>query len=345
MTGEQNEEPQAREAPLTPEDLDDAGVEGGMALATASARGIPTPHLHKLLKTTTNPKLPAHDRRSLEHAFVRYEKWVETLAAIAGKPADRAVTVGEMTDALTNYKRYIDVDIIFDSRDNFLYRQGGQTKLASSVMEEFLPWLVSSTILPDHQEIGLHLGSRTTFAGLSLTEGARHARAGAGPVVRTDKDQDFAVSRILHIRSSHSPEFDEYEDVSTHIAYIAAECKTNLDKTMFQEAVATAHDLKTAVIGSRYFLLAEWLDMPPVDIGRTSIDGVYLLRKAKRIAENVRKHFSTVAGRQQHRDSFVKRYDDNPFVANVFCDVLAEMETCLDGKAPTEEVVLDRGHF
>lgn len=47
----------------------------------------------------------------------------------------------------------------------------------------------------------------------------------------------------------------------THIAYVAAECKTNLDKTMFQEAAATALDVKSAVPGANYYLLCEWLDI------------------------------------------------------------------------------------
>ncbi|MDY7004688.1 MAG: Bpu10I family restriction endonuclease [Cyanobacteriota bacterium] len=35
--------------------------------------------------------------------------------------------------------------------------------------------------------------------------------------------------------------------MESHIGYVCAECKTNLDKTMFQEAVATSRDLKKAV--------------------------------------------------------------------------------------------------
>jgi hypothetical protein len=48
---------------------------------------------------------------------------------------------------------------------------------------------------------------------------------------------------------------------------VVSECKTNLDKTMFQGACATAHDVKSSVSGARYYLLAEWLDMTPVSTG------------------------------------------------------------------------------
>src|SRR5258707_5790168 len=44
------------------------------------------------------------------------------------------------------------------------------------------------------------------------------------------------------------------------------------DKTMFQEACATAHDTKSAVAGAKYYLLCEWLDMTPVSTAPTDID-------------------------------------------------------------------------
>ena len=39
-------------------------------------------------------------------------------------------------------KYYIDVDLIFDSPEDFLYRQKGQLKLDNTVIEEFLPIFV-----------------------------------------------------------------------------------------------------------------------------------------------------------------------------------------------------------
>ena len=52
---------------------------------------------------------------------------------------------------------------------------------------------------------------------------------------------------------------------------------------MFQEACATAHDVKAAVSGASYYLLCEWLDMTPLSTAPTDIDEILLLRKAKRI--------------------------------------------------------------
>lgn len=63
---------------------------------------------------------------------------------------------------------------------------------------------------------------------------------------------------------------------------------TNLDKTMFQEAVATSRDLKIAVPSSLYFLVCEYLDMTPVSITSTHIDDVLIVRKTKRMSSNIR---------------------------------------------------------
>ena len=88
------------------------------------------------------------------------------------------------------------------------------------------------------------------------------------------KDHDFAMARPLFLKASHHDNFSKSREAKTHLAYVAAEIKTNLDKTMFQEASATAYDLKLALPNSRYFLLCEWLDMTPISTAVTAIEEV-----------------------------------------------------------------------
>jgi hypothetical protein len=69
------------------------------------------------------------------------------------------------------------------------------------------------------------------------------------------KDQDFAVSKAHHMKiSDHARSSDSFE-TSFVVSHFAAEIKTNLDKTMFQEASQTAAEVKRAVPGSRVILL------------------------------------------------------------------------------------------
>jgi hypothetical protein len=66
---------------------------------------------------------------------------------------------------------------------------------------------------------------------------------------------------------------------------------------MFQEACATAHDVRAALSGARYYRLCEWLDMTPLSTAPTDIDEILLLRKAKRINSHVRSKYATFARR------------------------------------------------
>src|SRR5438309_11618974 len=105
---------------------------------------LPTPHLEKLNATLANDKLPPADKRRCEAAIVRYGKWIANLNAVTGAPQQR---IQEMTALLNDYRLYIDVELIFNSPQDFLYRQKGQLKLDNSVIEEFLPHIVQPAIL------------------------------------------------------------------------------------------------------------------------------------------------------------------------------------------------------
>jgi hypothetical protein len=170
------------------------------------------------------------------------------------------------------------------------------------------------------------------------------SKKGGGVEIRT-KDQDFAIAKRLFIRSSHDSSFLEFESKNAYLGYITSECKTNLDKTMFQEATATAHDVKTAIPGSKYYLLCEWLDMTPVSTAPTDIDEVLILRKAKRMNSNVRSNFSTAAGRAQHSQSFRDFLQQNPFSVEVFTRFINHIQGMLTDEDPEENSVLGDGYF
>jgi len=172
----------------------------------------------------------------------------------------------------------------------------------------------------------------------------RDALPGAGIHVRT-KDQDFAIARKLFLRASHDSEFRKAEDVETNIAYIATEIKTNLDKTMFQEACATARDLRIAVPGARYFLMCEWLDMTPVSTAPTDIEQVLLLRGGKRLGSQKRKDFGSPGKRKKHRGTFEAFLKKHPFRADVFERWAADIVGLLGDEEPIEEDVLTAGYF
>ena len=84
---------------------------------------FPAPHGDKLRALLGNRKLPAGDRPGVHTAIERYEVWIEELGRIEGAGEH---LVEPMVEALNRYKLSIDLDLIFDSKDDFLYRQKGQ---------------------------------------------------------------------------------------------------------------------------------------------------------------------------------------------------------------------------
>jgi hypothetical protein len=300
---------------------------------------LPTPHKDKLKALLNNPKLPVSDRTRVMQAIARYEKWLSQLQQVSGTSKQ---AIGEMVALLNNYRLYLDVDVVFDSPNDFLYRQKGQLKLDNSVIEEFLPLLITTILSSQLRETELSFGPTNCFSGLRFESSIREIKPGGGLVIRS-KAQDFAISRKLYISASHSADFQQALREETHIAYVVAECKTNLDKTMFQEAAATALDVKTAVPAAKYYLLCEWLDMTPISASATAIDEIIILRKSKRLASNIREQFNTRRGRKNNREFYAKYLRSHPLAADTFARFVSHIRNLFRDGA--ENSVLARGYF
>jgi hypothetical protein len=304
---------------------------------------LPTPHLDKLTKALENEKLPKSDVVRLEAATKSYHEWTKKLDAVQGTPDE---IIDKSVRLLNEYRLYVDVELIFDSADDFLYRQKGQLKLDNSVVEEFLPRLIQPTVIPALKGMPVDVGPKNSFSSAFFVSGLDAPQLGGGLNIR-EKNQDFAISKPLYIMTSHSPEFEKgkYETATTNITYVAGECKTNLDKTMFQEACATARDTKLAVSGAHYYLLCEWLDMSPLSTAATDIDEIILLRKARRISANIRAAFSSAEKRKKCRQEYINYLKGYPFRPEMFRRLVEHVETLIRNEAPEERNVLEHGYF
>jgi hypothetical protein len=300
---------------------------------------LPTPHLDKLKALLRNPRLPTADKSRVEEAVERYNHWIGELQRI--KPGHKN-SVRQLVEATNRYKTFIELDLIFDSPENFLYRQKGQLKLDNTILEEFLPQLVYRSLrLDDHT---FEYGPRNTFAGVSFTSSIVDSGRGGHPRLRT-KDQDFVLCRRLYMMTSFDKDFTQSEVIESHLGYVCAECKTNLDKTMFQEAVATSRDLKIAVPSSLYFLVCEFLDMTPVSITSTQIDDVLVVRKAKRMSSNVRQEYKNAEARKKHRQAYVEFLELAKYYADVFQRMIDKIQRMVEETDPETDKVLKQGHF
>ena len=306
---------------------------------SSAAPNLPTPHSDKLKALLKNQRLPEADKSRVCEALQRYRQWISELENVQ---IGRKDAVKQLVYATNHYKNFVELDLVFDSPEDFLYRQKGQLKLDNTILEEFLPQLLYRALnLADRS---LEFGPRNTYAGLSFTSSLTSPGAGGRPTLRT-KNQDFILGKRLYLMTSFNENFEDSERVESHLGYVCIECKTNLDKTMFQEAVATSRDLKIAVPSSLYFLVCDYLDMSPVSIVSTQIDDVLIARKAKRIPSSIRQAYRTARERQQNRSEYVTFLNSSRYHADVFQRLVDSVQLMFDDKSPDLDKVLKQGHF
>lgn len=300
---------------------------------------IPSPHGDKLNALLENKKLPAVDKANVQEAIERYNLWRSSILQASGSEENRIKTC---IKALNSYMNFIEYDLIFKSTEDFLYRQKGQLKLDNTVMEEFLPLFVFNIFSDKIESQKLSLGPTTCISGIRF-DGSISSSSSGGDIELRQKDQDFAISKKLFIKTSFESNFSEYEQKETNLAFLACECKTNLDKTMFQEASATALDLKETVPCSKYLLLCDWLDMTPISTSTTAIDEIIILRKAKRISSSERQNFSVYEMRKRYFDSYKEFLESHPYQVSSFERFINHIKEIIIENSETE--ILERGYF
>lgn len=299
------------------------------------------PHKEKLLKLKDNQKLPSHDKDRLESLINnQYKKYREQVEKVLSMEPENAIK--KLCELANEYKFYLDFEFIFNSEEDFLYRQKGQLKIESSFLEE----LIMDTIkiaFPEELLQEFHIGPIRAFSHLYFKASLLEYGKG-GKIEIKEKDQDVAVAKKLFIRTSFDKNFNLFEEVNSFLSFLCIECKTNLDKTMFQEAIATASDLKIAVPAAKYFLVCEWLDMTPISTQLTPIDEVIILR-GKRLPQSVREHFASKEGRNRYRNHYKKFLENNPIRCDSLYRIYKHAESLLNSTKVDINEVLERGFF
>ena len=293
-----------------------------------------TPHREKLISAIANPKCDANDVALLKEALQAYEDWSSKLINLKSSGRDR---IKEMTQLLNAYKDFLEVDLIAKRGSAFIKRQKGQLKLDNSVIEEFLVHIVSDKILTGLPAFPLEVGPQTAFMSLAFTPASLPALGERPAVTLKEKDTDFALGKTVHFQFSTEPSFPSKLTTQGRLvlAVLSAECKINLDKTMFQEAAGTAARFKQGCPTSRYYLLVEYLDMEPEDCRLTAVDNVFLLRHAKRLPFEKRSVF----------DEVKRQHNDFPIDPEIVWRFVQEMQGFVDAVWYDSGKALQRGSF
>lgn len=292
-----------------------------------------TPHREKLLAAIENPKANS-DVNLLKEAFAAYGVWIKKLNALTSKGEAR---VKEMTVLLNEYKDFLEVDLIATTGSDFIKRQKGQLKLDNSVLEEFLIHLVNPAILNNLPRFELETGPQTAFMSLAFRPSSISNLNEKPEVILKVKDQDFTIGKAIYYKFSSDSTFTNQKTVDGkfYLAVLAAECKVNYDKTMFQECAGTASRLKQGCPIAKYYALVEYLDMQPEDTRLTEIDNVFLLRKAKRLPFEKRNVLAEV--KAQHRNF--------PISADIIAKFVKEIQNFIDATWYNPNEALIRGSF
>ncbi|MBF0606262.1 MAG: Bpu10I family restriction endonuclease [Magnetococcales bacterium] len=158
---------------------------------------FPSPHGDKLRALLENENLPIDDKYRVKSAIEKYNEWLKNLKSTKGTK-DKVIT--KMLNLLNEYKLFIDVELTFDSSNNFLYRQKGQLKIDNTIIEEFLPIIINALLYKSLNNLDVSIGPTTCFSGIRFESSLAAPQSGGGMRVR-EKDQDFAIcrNRILFI--------------------------------------------------------------------------------------------------------------------------------------------------
>ena len=292
------------------------------------------PHKDKLSAALENPKC-RDDKKLLMKATEIYEQWITSLTGLRSNGKKRVI---DMVDLLNDYKNTLEVELIMKNGSALLKRQKGQLKLDNTIIEEFLVHLVQPSILNGLEAIdSLQIGPKKAFMSLAFFPRSLKDLVKEPKVVVKTKDQDFVVGTQIHYKLSTSADFahDTTTSGDMTLAVLAAECKANLDKTMFQEAAGTAARLKQGCPVARYYVLVEYLDMIPEDCRLTSIDNVFLLRHARRLPFEKRSVIEEVE----------KQHLEFPIDAEVVWRFVQEIQEFIDAIWYDPDEALKRGSF
>jgi hypothetical protein len=292
-----------------------------------------TPHLDKIKSALKNPKAK-EDLKVLQDIMNEYLVWTKKMDSLKSK-GDKKLE--DLIKLLNEYKDNVEVKLILGSGSSFLTRQKGQLKLDNSIMEEFLIRLMDSNIIPELKGVEFITGPHKAFMSLAFRP-QDFTNLGKKPeVIIKTKDNDFILGKKIHYKFSSESDFnsDKTHEGEFALAVIAAECKVNFDKTMFQECSGTAGRLKEGVPYAKYYTLVEFLDMAPEDCKLTDIDNVFLIRKAKRLPYEKRNNIEEVS----------KQRKSNPISYEVMLSFVNEIRNFLSSTWYNPNEALPRGSF
>ncbi len=188
------------------------------------------------------------------------------------KILEQSVSTREKTATLNKYKAQAEK---FSTNAGLL----AQDKFLSSIIEEFIcQSLIDAAPVPKGGEDAWEYGSAKVYSSMHFSHNpVQEGNASSVAIKISEKDQDVSIYRSRKIILENGGR----QERTVRVPIVCIECKTYLDKTMYEGSVSTAMRLKQGNPQCLFFIVCEtYAVADDVDLD-PAIDNIYILRKQK----------------------------------------------------------------
>ena len=205
------------------------------------------------------------DKPNIETFYMPYVEFVQSLSD----------NLEDAVCALNNYKDFVSEHNSFTS----------QSKFAPTIIEEFICQILK-------MKFGNHdllYGNVKAYSSLYFSYSGAEDFKNAIELRVNEKNQDVGIYKKEVLTTTDGLAR------TICVPLVCIECKTYLDKTMYEGLVATAAKIKNGNPHCLFFIVAETYEVASdVDIAISQIDNIYVLRKQRRNPEQKPIQFEVV---------------------------------------------------
>jgi len=180
-------------------------------------------HKIKIEKQSKNKKL-------LNEIKLKYFEWKKENLKIIGTTRN---DIKRKVGLLNNYKSFIDQPK-FKKEKGSKYGFTSQSQLHSSVIEEFMYYLFKDIDKLTNKHI--YWGRTQAYTNLYFAPPSIDEFEESSNIVINVKNQDFSISKEVILKSRVSNN-ENWQENKIYVPIVSIECKTYLDKTMYEGSV------------------------------------------------------------------------------------------------------------
>lgn len=216
------------------------------------------------------------NKKLLNEIKAKYSKWKEDNLKVTGTTKE---DIKKKVKLLNEYKTFIN-QAKFKKEAGNRYGFTSQSQLHSSVIEEFMYYLFKDIGKLTNKHI--YWGRTQAYTNLYFAPPSIDAFEESSNIVINVKNQDFSISKEVVLKSRVLNN-ENWQENKIYVPIVSVECKTYLDKTMYEGSVSTAEKIKKGNPYCVFLIVTETYEVSlDVDPKYSSIDQIYVLRKESR---------------------------------------------------------------